>query len=360
MKQKVLLFVISALSLTLFSCGQETGPKKTSFEIKNGLNIMLSERITRADIEFIAHLGYDHLRINFQEQRLFDEAGQKIPEGFALLHNVLGWCEEFNLRAVVDLFMLRSHNHVAAGAKPLFTEAQAQEQFYECWRKLSGELKKYSLERVAYEPLNEPVADNHEDWNMVLNRCVEVIRELEPERIILMGSNEWSHWDTMKHLRVRENDPNIIITFHYYKPPLLTHYNSWLYRGNEIPVPVHYPGQTIADADLDAAGDHAIQGKMVYNIDVIERNFMEVMEHVQKYNLTIYCGEYGCFDGAPTEDRIRWMKDLYTLFERHGIPRAFWDYSKGGFGMMLKTGEPDTEMIDAMFGKKKVSLLRSY
>lgn len=351
MKQKVSLWLVLAFSLILFACGgQESGPKKNSFDITNGMNISLSERITRSDFIYIAGLGFDHVRIPFNEDRMFDENGRKKPEAFALLHKFLGWCDETNLRVVLDLHVLRSH-HFAAAERPLFTDPNAQEQFYECWRKISGEMSKYSLDKVAYEPMNEPVANDHEDWNKVLRRCVEVIRELEPERTILLGSNEWSHWDTMKYLWVPENDPNLIINFHYYKPPLLTHYNSWLYRGDEIPVPVHYPGQTIWDNDLDAAKHHAEQGRMIYNIDVIESNMMEVIEHAKKYNLKIVCSEYGCYDAAPADDRIRWMKDVNTLFVKHGIARTFWDYTKGGFGMFLRDGQPDTEMINAMLLK---------
>jgi endoglucanase len=262
----------------------------------------------------------------------------------------LGWCEECTVRAGVDLHILRSH-HFNEGEKPLFTELKAQEQFYECWRKLSGELKKYSVNKVAYEPMNEPVADDPETWNVILNRCVEVIRELEPERTIIMGSNRWQSFNTVKDLRFPENDPNIIISFHYYDPFLLTHYKaSWTHLRDLATIPVHYPGQLIADADLDSAKNHANAGKAIYNIDVMEKDFMQVIEVAKKHNLKMYCGEYGCIYLAPHDDRIRWSKDMYTLFERHGIARANWDY-KGGFAI-VRNGEPQTEMINAILGKK--------
>ena len=355
MKHKYLLAIVAA-SLML-SCG---GPKKNSFEIKNGLNIShwLSQSgqrgenrkayFNRSDVEYIASLGYDHIRIPIDEEQMFTEEGQKEPEAFGLLHNALAWCEEFNLRVVVDLHILRSH-HFNEGEKPLFTDVKAQEQFYECWRKISGELKKYSVNKVAYEPMNEPVADDPETWNVIVNRCVEVIRELEPERTIIMGSNRWQSFNTVKDLRVPENDPNIIISFHYYDPFLLTHYQASWTHTKDLAVPVHYPGQQIADADLDSAKNHAIAGKKIYNIDVMEGDFMQVIKVANKYNLKIYCGEYGCIDKAPHDDKIRWYKDMYTLFERHGIARANWDY-KGGFAI-VRRGEPQTEMINAILGK---------
>ena len=357
MKPKVYLLAILTSSLMLFSCDSN---KKNSFDIKNGLNIshwlsqstQRGERrkayFTRSDVEYIANLGYDHLRIPIDEEQMFTEDGQKEPEAFALLHDALGWCAEFNLRAVVDLHILRSH-HFNEGDKPLFTNEKAQEQFYDCWRKISGELNKYSVDKVAYEPMNEPVADEPEIWNVIVNRCVEAIRQLEPQRTIVIGSNRWQSFNTVKDLRLPENDPNIIISFHYYNPMLLTHYKASWTSTRDVTVPVHYPGQLIAEADLDSAGNHAIDGKKIYNIDVIEKDFMQVVEVAKKYNLKIYCGEYGCINGAPEEDKIRWYKDLYTLFERHDMARANWDY-KGSFGI-IRRGEPVPDMTNAILGK---------
>ena len=353
---KHIVLAVLASSLMIFSCEA----KKNSFDIKNGVNIshwlsqsdQRGERrkayFTRSDVEYIAGLGYDHIRIPIDEEQMFDENGRKETEAFALLHEALGWCAEFDLRAVVDLHILRTH-HFNADKKPLFTDIKAQEQFYDCWRKISGELNKYSVDKVAYEPMNEPVADDPEIWNVIINRCVEIIRELEPNRTIIMGSNRWQNFATVKDLRIPENDPNIMISFHYYEPFLLTHYKaSWTYT-KDLSVPVHYPGQLIADADLDAAQNHARSGRMIYNMDVIERNFLQVVEIAKKYGLKLYCGEYGCINAAPKEDKIRWYKDLYTLFERYGMARANWDY-KGGFGIISR-GEPQTEMINAITGK---------
>jgi len=354
--KKFFLLAILAVSMLVLSCGS----KKNSFEIKNGVNIshwlsqseQRGERrkayFTRDDVQFIAGLGYDHIRIPIDEVQMFTESGQKEPEAFTLLHNALGWCQEFNLRAVVDLHILRTH-HFNEGEKPLFTDPKAQEQFYECWRKLSGELKKYSVDKVAYEPMNEPVADDPETWNVILNRCVEVIRALEPRRTILMGSNRWQSFSTVKDLRIPENDPNILISFHYYEPFLLTHYKASWTNTRDLAVPVHYPGQLIAPEDLDAAGNHARAGRRNWNIGEIEKDFLQVLEVAKKYKLPVYCGEYGCISGAPKEDRIRWYKDMCTLFDRHGIGRSNWDY-KGGFGIVVR-GEPQTEMINAILGK---------
>jgi endoglucanase len=54
---------------------------------------------------------------------------------------------------------------------------------------LSQALIKYPVEDVAYELMNEPVADDPEDWNKLVEKAVAIIRKTEPKRKIVIGSN---------------------------------------------------------------------------------------------------------------------------------------------------------------------------
>lgn len=357
---KQTLLILSAIVL-LTACRNSEEP---SFEITNGVNIShwLSQSqtrgerrrayFTREDVRQIAEQGFDHIRLPIDEEQMFTEEGEKEAEAFGLLHDALGWCAEFGLRAVVDLHILRSH-YFNAAEKPLFTDPAAQEQFYECWRKICGELKEYPDSMVAYELMNEPVADDPEDWNVIVNRCAAAVREIEPERTIVIGSNRWQGFGTVKDLRLPENDPNIIISFHYYEPFLLTHYRASWTDVADIPVTVHYPGQAISDEDF-ASMPAAMQDKFrernrPHDIDEIERNFRQVTEVAERYGLKVYCGEYGCIAAAPEADKIRWYRDMCTMFDKYGIARANWDY-KGGFA--IRSGNRwNREMIDAILGK---------
>ena len=65
---------------------------------------------------------------------------------------------------------------------------------------------------VAYELMNEPVADDPKVWNVIVNRCLEVVRESEPKRKIIIGANRWQSYDMVEKLEVSANDKNIIIT----------------------------------------------------------------------------------------------------------------------------------------------------
>ena len=316
-----------------------------------------AEYFTEKDVAFIAAQGFDHLRIPIDEEQMFTPHGEKEPEAFALLHNALQWCRKYKMKAVVDLHILRSH-HFNAAEKPLFTDEKAQNAFYECWRKISGELKKYSVKWVAYELMNEPVADNPETWNIIVNRCAAVVRELEPKRTIIIGSNRWQGYETVKDLRIPENDRNIIISFHYYNPFPLTHYKAFWTDQRDYTGGIHYPGQVVREEDLKtvpkeiAQKYHWMTG-LKWDKEVISDHFEQVLARARHYGVEVYCGEYGCINSSPEADRNRWFKDMEQTFEEKGIGRAVWDY-KGGFGI-IKGGKPDETMIRILTGKENSS-----
>ncbi|MHC4745195.1 MAG: glycoside hydrolase family 5 protein, partial [Planctomycetota bacterium] len=179
----VLCAVAAAVLISVFSnvvCAEAASDK---FEIRRGVNIShwLSQssrrgegrrrRFTERDVKFIASCGFDHIRLPVDEEQLWDEAGNKEKEAFELLHNAINWAKGSKLRVVVDLHILRSH-HFNAKEKPLWTDPKAQEKFLQLWRDLSDELKKYPLGLVAYELMNEPVADDTDDWNKLVAKAI--------------------------------------------------------------------------------------------------------------------------------------------------------------------------------------------
>lgn len=310
---------------------------------------------TEADVERIAGMGFDHIRIPVDEEQLWNEEGKKEAEAFALLREALDWSIQHDLNVVVDLHILRSHHFNSKDIK-LWTDSSAQERFLQCWRDLSGELSAYPTSRVAYELMNEPVATDAEDWNKLVARGVEVIREQEPNRYIVIGSNMWQHADTFDELRVPENDPNLILSFHLYDPMMITHYQaSWVdihpYKG-----PVHYPGQSVKEEDLKNLDPDLVEKirdrNGVWNAEVLEAKIQEPLEKARETGLQLYCGEWGAITSAPEEDRQRWYRDVRNLFEKHNIAYANWDYKSSNFGIINDAGEEiNPEVTQALVHK---------
>ncbi|PSR57241.1 glycosyl hydrolase family 5 [Adhaeribacter arboris] len=368
--------LLSWLCFFIFSTievgAQTKTPSPTSFPIKRGTNIShwlsQSTRVgaerkaffTEKDVANIAALGFDHIRLPIDEMQMWKEAGQKEPEAFVLLHNALQWCQKYKLKTVVDLHILRSH-YFDATEKPLFTQAAAQERFYQCWRDLSAEMKKYPVTQVAYELMNEPVADNPEDWNKIVEKAIKVIRKNEPNRIIVVGSNRWQSHEEFDKLRIPAKDKNILLSFHYYLPFLLTHYQASWTKTAKYNGPVHYPGRTVTDEELAAlpadiaslvSNYEKSHVKTVYNAEKLQQDFQKPLDFARKHGLQLYCGEWGALNTTPQADRLRWYQDMVTTLEKNNIAWANWDYKGGGFGFTNNQGENyQTEMIQILTGK---------
>jgi len=302
---------------------------------------------TEKDVKYLAGLGFDHIRIPIDEEQLWKEDGTKNAEAFLLLKRALDWYKKYQLNAIVDLHILRSH-YFGEQLKPLWTETAAQERFLKCWRDLSGELKKYPVTNVAYELLNEPVADNPEDWNKLIRKVIPVIRKLEKERVIVIGSNRWQSADTFDQLWIPGNDKNIILSFHMYEPFLLTHHAASWSAIKDYKGPVYYPGIIIKQEDMtDLPKELQWQlknHKLSYNIDSIRHHLRKPVAVAKKYNVPLYCGEWGCLNSVPKEAKNNWLRDMKTVLDENNIGWATWEY-KSDFGIINKNGEEEKDLI---------------
>lgn len=364
-------FSLSLIIFTLFACSvnpMKLIPSEEKFIVDLGTNVAhwlsqsrnrgleRTEFFTEKDVEVIASLGFDHIRLPVDEEQLWDEQGARYEDAFLLMTNCIDWCLKNDLRVIVDLHILRSH-HFNAAEKPLWTDPAEQEKFYNLWRDLSLALKHYPNSMVAYELMNEAVADNPEQWNQLIAHAVSAIRETEPLRTIVIGSNRWQSYQTFDVLKVPENDTNILLSFHFYEPFLLTHIAaSWTnlrsFRG-----PVHYPGVILTEEEFALLPDD-VKPQLKswvgreFNKQVIAEMFEKPLSKAKELDLPLYCGEYGIVADAPAEDRLRWYADMMELFNEMGIGSGNWNYKSNNFGLFNNDGSANQELINIITGKK--------
>jgi len=306
------------------------------------------------DVITIKELGFDHLRLPIDEEQMWEANGTRHEDAFKLMTNCLDWCAKHQLKVIVDLHILRSH-HFNAAVKPLWTDPKEQEKFCRLWMELSGTLKKYPVSDVAYELMNEAVADDPEQWNNLIAKAVETIRRVDPHRMIVIGSNMWQSAKTFDVLKV-PNDKNIILSFHFYEPFFLTHHHASWTNLKEYSGPVHYPGELISKAEFDSlSADQQVIAKefvgKVWNIEALEEFMKLPIQKGKDLGLQVYCGEYGVIDGAPVDDKIRWYNDMITIFNKHNIASANWNYKSGSFGLVSGDGIINEAMIQAVLKK---------
>ena len=380
-KKFLTLALIMAAMFAITSCqnktqSQDQAGQVNNFRIKRGTNIShwLSQseqrgearrlHIQEDDFARLEKLGFDFVRIPIDEVQFWDEQGNKLPEAWDLLNNALDWARKHNLRAIVDLHIIRSHyfnavNEDDKAANTLFTSEKAQEDLINLWRQLSEFLKDRSNDWVAYEFMNEPVAEEHEQWNQLIAKVHKALRELEPRRTLVIGSNLWQGHQTIKYLKVPEGDKNIILSFHYYNPMLLTHYGAWwsplcaAYKGK-----VNYPGVLVSKEDYDAAPDE-IKADLkpyteeVWNIDKIREQFKDAIEAAKKYDLQLFCGEWGVYEPVDRELAYNWYHDMLTVFDEFNIAWTTWCYDADfGFWDQQRHCYKDYPLVELLMSGK--------
>jgi endoglucanase len=198
---------------------------------------------------------------------------------------------------------------------------------------------------LAYEFMNEPVADNPEQWNDLLARVADSIRSWEPERVMVIGSNLWQSVNTFDQLKVPSNDPNIILSFHFYEPFHLTHIGASWTRLRDFKGEVNYPGQIVVNGVTD-------EEKRIYNIDTLEIMMRKPFHLADSLNLSLYCGEFGVIEKAPLEPKLAWYRDMVAIFEKNDVGYANWNYKAGSFGIVDQHLKPDLPMVEVLTGGK--------
>ena len=359
---KNLLFSALAIVL-LWSCQPKpvSNGSPADFKIFKGTNIgywltysggaECDSFFREKDVVAIRELGFDYIRLPINEDKMWDENGARHEDAFRLLTNCLDWCQKHQIKVIVDMHNLRSHTFENK-VNPLMIDLKEQEKFYRLWTDLSSVLKKYSLSDVAYELLNAPFAVDPEQWNNVVANTVKTIRALEPERMIAIGSNIYQSANTFDVLKVPD-DKNLILSFQFYEPFLLTFYqNRWMEFKNYTG-PVHYPGELLTKAEYDtlSADQQAIVKDFVgveWNREKMEKMMQIPAKKAKELGIQVCCAEYGTNVETPEADKIRWYNDMISLFNENGIASSNWNYKSDDMGLLNGNGVKNEALIQTI------------
>lgn len=306
---------------------------------------------TREDFLRIRDFGFDHVRLPLDEEQLWTESGTKETEAWDLLERALDWASEAGLGAVCDMHILRGHHFNQEDVPALYTDAAVADIFCSQWTTLALALGRRSPDLVALEVLNEAVARDPADWNRVSSQAFAAIRAAAPGHTIVLGSNWYCMCETFPELSIPD-DPNQILTFHFYNPMFVTHHQASWTPGGAWKGPVNYPGKPWPDGIPDTV-EHSLAVRM-FDANVAagpETMLAEIappLARAKETGLGLYCGEFGVIRLAPVEIRRAWLRDAVRTFESNGIGWAMWDW-KGVFGVVDALGEP-TGIHEALFG----------
>lgn len=350
---KVLLLAFIWIGLQASACKEPASDdttdegNKTEFTIKRGVNIShwLSQSDIRGtererilaekEVEQLHKWGFDFLRLPVDEVQLFKENGEFDMEVMALVERAISWCRKYNMRVIFDLHIVRAYAFYDPD-RSLFTSEEQQKHFCEMWDKMARYFEKYPENLLAFEILNEPSAYQNEQWNALAEKTIRTIRQVNKKRVLVIAANQWDDVREIPNLQIPWGDPNIMLTFHFYEPALLTHYQASWKDEFKIKIPsLQYPGLLVSDEDyngMSTADKATVKPYMKpYDKEWIRSYWMPAIQFAKKNSVTLFLGEFGCLPSVGNENRINWVRDVVDLCDEYNIPRAYWEY-KSAFG----------------------------
>ena len=207
--------------------------------------------------------------------------------------------------------------------------AEHEERYLALWEQIAGAFQSYS-DSLYFEILNEPNDKfTPELWNVYLAEGLSKIRETNPDRMVVIGTADWGGIGGLSKLVLPE-DPNIILTVHYYNPFEFTHQGAeWAGQAN------------VKGVTWDS---------MPAQINAMKKDMDEIKKYSEQHNVPAYIGEFGAIENADDTSRARWIGHLRHIFEEYGFSGAYWEYCSG-FGIydpILNCYHPD--MLRALTG----------
>ena len=285
--------------------------------------------ITELDVINIKNMGLDHIRLGF-DQIVLEEAPFVYRERtMALVENFVELCEKHGLGIVLNLHKCIGNYCDIEESVTLFDSEELQERFIGLWVEL--ERRFANKDNVIFELLNE-VRDIEPDlWNNLAERTIKAIREVNRDRMIIVGSICWNNPNKLHALKVFD-DENVIYTFHVYDPSEFTHQRGvlhWkqLYYNRKMEYPCD---------DIEKYREYY---RLLFNkqdayshIERMDINYMrEIFEPVKEFrrlhpDKVLWCGEFGTIRHADIKSRENWMRDVITLCKENDVPYSVWNY----------------------------------
>lgn len=297
--------------------------------------------ITEADIEEIAALGFDHVRVPVDYNVLEDEDGNVLEAGFKHLEDCRRWCADRGLNMLIDLHECYGYSFDPLkdmDRRAFFYDEALQARFLNLWREIAERFKDHA-DQIAFEPLNEIVLyDVAQAWNDLAGRYIELMRTIIPDCRLVIGGVCYNSVLTVPLLDLPTTE-GIIYNFHCYEPLIFTHQGAYWVDGMPEDFRIGYP-RTLeeyraAGEMLDAEVTGGVQTEGIREIGeaFFEDVFALAIEKAAEDDVPLYCGEYGVIDLADNADKLRWLKDIHAVMNKHGIGRALWTYKERDFGM---------------------------
>ncbi len=229
----------------------------------------------------------------------------------------------------------------------LWKDAAALDAFCFHWTTFAERYRGIPSEQLSFNLVNEPTNPgermSREDHERVMRAAVAAIREVDPERLIILDGLSWG------------NDPcpeladlaslGVAQSCRAYVPMGVSHYKASWAGGESLPVPT-WPG--------------ALHHGEPYDRERLERHY-GAWAALAREGVGVHCGEGGAFRYTPHDVVLAWFRDVLEILTSHNIGYALWNF-RGTFGI-LDSDREDVEYEDwhgHALDRKLLDLLREF
>jgi endoglucanase len=163
---------------------------------------------------------------------------------------------------------------------------------------------------VYFELLNEPNTRLIEaKWNAAIPALLAAIRKTNPARPVIVGPAFWNAIWALDKLELPP-DKNLILTVHFYDPLKFTHQGAPWAEGSGKWKGTKWSGTEQEQAELRKSLDKAA-------------------EWAKKQNRPVFLGEFGAYQQADMDSRVRWTWFIAREAEKRDFSWAYWEFCSG-------------------------------
>ena len=275
-------------------------------QMRRGVNIVGYDPIwrDRAKARFqdkhfrlLHEAGFQTVRVNLHAFSHMNLSYQLSEEWFRTLDWIVDQSLSNQLTVILD-----EHNFGDCGQNA----GECKPKLMAFWAQVADHYRS-APPQVVFEILNEPNRQlTPAMWNAWLREALAIIRKTNPNRNVIIGPGEWNNIRALAQLELPADDRHLIATVHYYIPMEFTHQGA---RWNKETA-------NLSGIEWGTDADRAR----------VDRDFAGVQQWVKANDRPMLLGEFGAYDKAPMEARVRYTAYLARAAEGLGWSWTYWQF----------------------------------
>ena len=253
--------------------------------------------------DLVREAGFDFVRLPVRwNSRADSEPPYRIdPAFFTRVDEVVRWALDHDLAVILDF-----HHY-----EEMMTDPEShKDRFLGIWKQVAEHYQDEPTS-VLFELLNEPNDQlNASLWNQYSAETLEIIRDTNPTRDVVIGPSSWNAYNWVSTLDLPD-DEHLIATFHYYLPFQFTHQGAEWVDGSGLWLGTIWTAKDAEKAEMTA-------------------HFDSVAKWAQRnHGVRVLLGEFGEYSRADMDSRVRWTEFVRSEAERLGFAWACWEFAAG-------------------------------